>query len=228
MSRNQRSRLAWRLGAPSAVVLAVTLAACGGGGGDDASVAATVSTQPMGFTAAPALAVAPTPLPQVNGLNVCANYRFGDRDIENLQVPDASICVLEAGVRIDGNVELGIASEFYAQGLTVGGNVQGQRASAVLLENSTVGGSIQLDIGGEITVRGNTVAGSIQLKENSKPIFVLTNAVDSDIQLFDNFGGVEVSDNRVGGNLQCKENDTAPTGGRNIVQGNKEDQCARL
>jgi hypothetical protein len=78
------------------------------------------------------VAVAPTPLPQVSGFNVCANYRFGDRDIENLQVPDAAICVLEAGVRIDGNVELGTASEFWAQGVTVGGNVQGQRAAAVL------------------------------------------------------------------------------------------------
>ena len=27
-------------------------------------------------------------------------------------------------------------------------------------------------------------------------------------------------------NLQCKENTPAPTGGRNIVQGVKEDQCA--
>lgn len=85
----------------------------------------------MSFTAAPTLAVAPTPLPQVSDFNICANYRFGDRDIENLQVPDAAICVLEAGVRIDGNVELGTASEFYAHGVTVGGSVQGQRAAAV-------------------------------------------------------------------------------------------------
>jgi len=123
--------------------------------------------------------VAPSALPRVDAFNVCACHRFGDRDIESLQVPDGAICVLEAGVRIDGNPELGTASELYAQAATVGGNVQGQRAAAVLLENSTV-------------------------------------------------GGVEVSDNRINGNLQCKENDPAPTGGGNIVQGNKGDQCARL
>ncbi len=32
----------------------------------------------------------------------------------------------------------------------------------------------------------------------------------------------------VDGNLQCKENQPRPTGGGNIVHGNKEDQCARL
>ena len=30
------------------------------------------------------------------------------------------------------------------------------------------------------------------------------------------------------GNLQCKENVPSPTGGGNVVQGNKEDQCRRL
>ena len=39
MARIQRSPLTRRLGGPSAVLLAVALAACGGGGSDDASVA---------------------------------------------------------------------------------------------------------------------------------------------------------------------------------------------
>jgi hypothetical protein len=37
-----------------------------------------------------------------------------------------------------------------------------------------------------------------------------------------------ISQNRIDGNLQCKENNPAPTGGGNVVQGNKEDQCKRL
>jgi hypothetical protein len=36
------------------------------------------------------------------------------------------------------------------------------------------------------------------------------------------------SGNSVAGNLQCKENVPAPRGGNNVVQGNKEDQCAAL
>jgi len=37
-----------------------------------------------------------------------------------------------------------------------------------------------------------------------------------------------VSSNVVDGNLQCKENQPMPEGGGNVVQGNKEDQCAAL
>ena len=43
-----------------------------------------------------------------------------------------------------------------------------------------------------------------------------------------NTGGVAIGQNTVNGNLQCKENAPAPTGGRNVVQGSKEDQCASL
>jgi hypothetical protein len=39
---------------------------------------------------------------------------------------------------------------------------------------------------------------------------------------------VVIASNRVDGNLQCKENSPAPTGGGNVVQGVKEDQCAQL
>src|SRR5690606_32249502 len=99
----------------------------------------------------------PSPLPQSGGFNVCENYRFGGRDIENLEVPDGARCVLEDNVRIDGNVELGTRSEFYAQGVRIGGNVQGQRAATVVVENSTIGGNVQLDIGGAVTVRGNAI-----------------------------------------------------------------------
>jgi hypothetical protein len=39
---------------------------------------------------------------------------------------------------------------------------------------------------------------------------------------------ITITDNTIGGNLQCKENDPDPTGGGNVVAGNKEDQCADL
>ena len=52
--------------------------------------------------------------------------------------------------------------------------------------------------------------------------------VGGSVQVFQNSGGVAISRNRIDGNLQCKENSPAPTGGGNVVQGNKEDQCARL
>jgi hypothetical protein len=54
------------------------------------------------------------------------------------------------------------------------------------------------------------------------------NAVKGDVQYFGNRGRISITSNRIDGNLQCKGNRPAPTGGGNIVQGNKEDQCARL
>jgi hypothetical protein len=52
--------------------------------------------------------------------------------------------------------------------------------------------------------------------------------VDSDVQFFENSGRISITANRIDGNLQCKENNPRPRGARNIVQGNKEDQCAGL
>ena len=213
------------LGAGAISWLVAGLAACGGGSGEASGASAV---EPMSFAAAPALGPAPTPLPRSSGVNVCDGYRFGSRDIENLSVPDGARCVLDRGVVVDGNVELGDRSELYAQGVRVGGNVQGQRAAAVVLETSTVAGNVQLDIGGAITLRDNAIGGSIQLVANGAAVHVLGNVVDSDIQLFDNVAGVWVSDNTVDGNLQCKQNQPVPMGGGNRVQGNKEDQCAPL
>src|SRR5690606_9877464 len=50
----------------------------------------------------------------------------------------------------------------------------------------------------------------------------------ADVQAFSNTGGVVIADNSIDGNLQCKSNVPAPAGGNNVVQGNKEDQCADL
>jgi hypothetical protein len=48
------------------------------------------------------------------------------------------------------------------------------------------------------------------------------------LQAFQNRGGLTVVGNEIDGNLQCKENAPAPSGNGNVVQGNKEDQCANF
>jgi hypothetical protein len=80
-----------------------------------------------------------------------------------------------------------------------------------------------------VRVTGSGVGGSIQLKQGRRgPINLTRNTVDADIQLFSNVGRSVVRRNVVDGNLQCKSNRPGPTGGANRVEGNKEDQCARL
>jgi hypothetical protein len=128
----------------------------------------------------------------------------------DIRVPSGATCKLN-GTRPDGNVKVGRGATLVATNVRVGGNIQAENAKSVTVKRSRVEGSIQLKQGraGRIELTGNTV--------------------DSDIQLFSNHGpSIVVRQNVVDGNLQCKSNKPKPTGGANRVEGNKEDQCARL
>jgi len=80
-----------------------------------------------------------------------------------------------------------------------------------------VGGSLQLKQDGSAGVENGIVNGDIQFESNNGMLSAAGNQV-----------GATVADNTINGNLQCKENNPAPIGGINIVQGNKEDQCADM
>jgi hypothetical protein len=135
---------------------------------------------------------------------------IGARSLDvDIRVPSGATCRLN-GTRVDGNVKVYRNATLIATGVRVGGNIQAENAKSVRVSGSRVGGSVQLKQG-----RGG-------------PINLTRNTVDSDIQLFSNVGSSVVSRNVVGGNLQCKSNRPKPTGGGNRVEGNKEDQCARL
>jgi hypothetical protein len=127
-------------------------------------------------------------------------------------VPQGASCTL-LGTRVDGNVKVYRNATLAVRGARIGGNIQADNHRRVIVtkrdgRRTRVGGSIQLKQGG-----------------GGKLIKVV---VGSDIQLFSNDGRFKVRRNRVDGNLQCKSNRPAPVGGRNVVQGNKEDQCRRL
>lgn len=125
----------------------------------------------------------------------------------DVKVPSRLSCTL-AGTRVDGNVKVESGASLAARNARIGGNVQAENHRQVNLTGGAVGGSVQLKQGGGANVAGVSVNG--------------------DVQLFENRGAQSVRNNRIDGNLQCKSNVPAPTGGGNIVQGNKEDQCARL
>jgi hypothetical protein len=127
--------------------------------------------------------------------------------VDNLRVPQGATCTLNR-TKVKGTVKVGRGATLKATGIRVVGNVQAEGAAKVTVLSSKVGGSVQI-------VQGR----SSKLKSNS---------VKGDVQYFENRGAISITGNRIDGNLQCKENSPGPTGGSNVVQGNKEDQCAGL
>ena len=130
----------------------------------------------------------------------------------NVIVPDNARCEL-LGTRVDGNVHVESGAILKAKGAQIGGNVQAENHERVVVK-ALDGSRSQVD-------------GSIQLKQGGGGKIAKTD-VGSDIQLFTNSGQFVVKHNHVDGNLQCKSNSPKPTGGGNVVQGNKEDQCRGL
>jgi hypothetical protein len=132
---------------------------------------------------------------------------LGAITVDNLRVPQGATCRLH-GTRIQGTLQVQRRATLTATRIRVVGNIQAEGAAAVNIATSRIGGSIQVRQGGNSTVADNVVK--------------------HDVQYFENRGVISVRRNRIDGNLQCKENRRRPVGGRNRVQGVKEDQCAHL
>jgi hypothetical protein len=141
-------------------------------------------------------------------------------------------CITLDGTTVKGNVLVYFGGGLTTIGARVDGNIQAQDAVSVTVENTYVDGDIQLENlrgSSPISITSSTVKGNIQLERNSPPLRVVSNVVDGDVQAFSNRANpLFISSNRIDGNLQCKSNNPAPTGGGNIVSGNKEDQCSGL
>lgn len=153
---------------------------------------------------------------------------IGATTVDNLRVPQYARCVL-LGTRVKGTIKVEWRAVLRAEDVVVIGNVQAENAKNVrVLDGSRVGGSVQVKQGSAATVSDSRVEGDIQYDSNSAMLRVLRNRVGGSVQAFQNVGGLEIRRNTIDGNLQCKANKPAPVGGRNVVGGNKEDQCARL
>ena len=154
----------------------------------------------------------------------------------NVIVPRGATCTLR-GTRVDDNVFVRRGAVLQALGVRVGGNIQAVNHRRVLVAPRTVnntvvrsriGGDIQLFSGGRGGVRRTVIGGNLQVTQNNRFQAALRNVIDGDLQAFSNSGGFRIFANRIDGNLQCKSNNPRPRGGRNVVQGNKEDQCRGL
>lgn len=153
---------------------------------------------------------------------------LGRITVDNLRVPAYATCRLN-GTRVKGTIKVEFGARLFAQDVIVVGNVQAENHKHVTVEyGSRIGGSVQIKQGGGAMVRDSRIEGDIQYDDNGVKVSALRNRVGGNIQVVKNTGGVVIRKNVIDGNLQCKENVPAPTGGGNVVGGNKEDQCRRL
>jgi hypothetical protein len=158
---------------------------------------------------------------------VCTGF-LGAETHDNVKVPQGATCTME-GTFVEGTIKVETNATLRASDVHVIGNVQAEGARSVnVMRGSFVGGSIQVVQGRSAVVRSSEITMDILFDENRGRLTARGNEVGGNVQAFQNTGGVVIARNVIDGNLQCKENVPAPTGGGNIVQGNKEDQCANL
>lgn len=130
---------------------------------------------------------------------------------------------------VDGNIKVETNATLLACGVNVIGKVQAENAVQVeVLSGSTVNGSIQIKQGGGARIDSTRITGDLQFDDNRKNLIANRNTISGNLKAFQNTGGLSITTNTIDSNLQCKEHRPAPTGWENIVNGNKEDQCANL
>jgi hypothetical protein len=132
---------------------------------------------------------------------------IGATTVVDLVVPQGAACTLK-GTSAKGSVRVERGATLNAVRIRVFGNIHAEGAAAVNIARSRVGESVQVVQGGRSKLSRTVVKG--------------------DVQYFENRGSISIKSNRVEGNVQCKGNTLAPRGGGNVVQGDKEDQCAGL
>lgn len=167
-----------------------------------------IRTTSVALTGAGALAAAVVLAPPAAAEERACRGTIGAVTLDNVVVPSGATCVLN-GTVLKGTLKVERGASLYASGIRVNGNIQAEGHRVVRSHGGRVGGSIQLVQGGAADLRWNAVEGDVQLFTNT-------------------YGAKYLLRNTIDGNLQCKENTPAPTGGGNVVQGDKEDQCARL
>lgn len=154
--------------------------------------------------------------------------KLGAVTVDNVRVPEGKTCTMNR-TRVEGTIKVEKNATLYASAVRVNGNIQAEGAKNVKVSaNSVIGGSIQIVQGRAAAIDRARVNGDILFDDMSGYLAATRSQVGGDVQAFQNTGGVKITGNTIDGNLQCKENTPRPTGGNNVVGGNKEDQCARL
>ena len=157
----------------------------------------------------------------------------GVASFENVLVRDGASCVLDA-VHIDGDVQVETGGSLDLSHSVVDGNVQSDDGLVIRLAANEIDGDIQVKTTlpeGSVAILDNKVDGNIQVEENETAVTISGNVVDGDLQFFENIAESPhaIVDNTIDGDLQCKDNEPDPlSGGGNVVDGDRDDQCEVL
>lgn len=147
---------------------------------------------------------------------------------DDLDIPRDTRCTL-TNVTVEGNVRLRKGARLTASDLTVHGNLEGDEAELLILDVSHIYGNLKFEDGGSVELYDTDIGGKLDIDENRGHIDIRDSAIDGDVRLDDNRGGpFTLYRNRVAGDLECKNNRPSPTGGENVVDGEKKRQCQRL
>lgn len=146
------------------------------------------------------------PAPYLKGTYYCTGV-LGSSIVDHILVAKDKTCTLNR-TRVLGNIKVEEGGTLNANYVNASGNLQADKAASISVLDSTFRGSIQLKESRVVALRETYVLGNIEVYKT-----VLTSLI---------------SHNMVGGNLQCQDNILPPTGVANLVQGNKEAQCAGL
>lgn len=152
---------------------------------------------------------------------------ISDVTVDSVQVPDRKTCVLN-GIKVRGDVKVAANAKLKAYAVRVRGNIQAEKAAVVFVSDSLVGGSIQIKQSERASIFSSRVKRDLQFEANSGELLANRNRIGGSLQGIKNTGQLSITYNYIFGNLQCKDNQPQPTGGGNVVQGNREEQCSKL
>lgn len=152
---------------------------------------------------------------------------ISDVTVDSVQVSDRKTCVLN-GTRVRGDVKVAANARLKAYAVLVRGSIQAEKAAVVSISNSLVGGSIQIKESERASIFSSRVNRDLQFEANSGELLANRNRIGGSLQGFKNTGELSITYNYIFRNLQCNDNQPKPTGGGNVVQGKREEQCSKL
>jgi thermitase len=145
------------------------------------------------------------------GISIVGEYRCTGTvhwlTADNLLVPPGATCNLTGG-RLKGTLKVEDGATLIVDGLYVKGSILAKKSASVQVSESIVDGNVEVEEGGSAILRGTHIQGGAKFIKNQRSIFI--------------------SNNTIRGDLECKENHYSLTGGGNMVDGSKKDQCSGL